>query len=92
MQRKVDELILENKALEQRMQIVSDSVLEAKKEISIWKDKSSEAQKKAGEAVKEVRGQLSKEQRRSEAYKEKALEAHQRNIEAKRVLQSLRND
>ena len=31
MQRKVDELILENKALEQRMQIVSDSVLEAKK-------------------------------------------------------------
>ena len=49
MQRKVDELILENKALEQRMQIVSDSVLEAKKEISIWKDKFSEAQKKAGE-------------------------------------------
>ncbi len=48
-QRKVDELILDNKALEQRMQIVSDSVLEAKKEVSIWKDKSSEAQKKAGE-------------------------------------------
>ena len=48
-QRKVDELILENKALEQRMQIVTDSVLEAKKEASIWKVKSSEAQKKAGE-------------------------------------------
>ncbi len=44
------------------------------------------------QAVKEVRGQLSKEQRRSEAYKEKALEAHQRNIEAKRVLESLRKD
>jgi len=39
-----------------------------------------------------VRGQLSKEQRRSEAYKEKALEAHQRNIEAKRVLESLRKN
>eukprot|EP00984_Skeletonema_dohrnii_P027759 scaffold17416_cov72-Skeletonema_dohrnii-CCMP3373.AAC.1 len=92
MQRKVDELNLENKALEQRMQIILDSMLAAKKEAGIWKDKSSEAKKKAGEAVKEVRGQLSKEQRRSEAYKEKALEAHQRNIEAKRVLESLRKD
>lgn len=49
MQRKVDELMLEKKELEQRMQIVSDSMLVAKKEANIWKDKSSEAQKKAGE-------------------------------------------
>lgn len=49
MQRKVDELVLENKALEQRMQIVSDRMLAATKEVDIWKDKSSMAQKKAGE-------------------------------------------
>ncbi len=49
MQRKVDELMLENKALEQRMQIISDRMLAATKEVDIWKDKSSMAQKKAGE-------------------------------------------
>lgn len=53
MQRKVDEMMLEKKELEQRMQIVSDSMLVAKKEANIWKDKSSEAQKKAGEVSKE---------------------------------------
>ena len=49
LQRKVDEFMLENKSLEQRVQIVSDSMLAAKKEAGIWKDKSSEAKKKAGE-------------------------------------------
>ena len=45
---------------------------------------TKEAEKRANQVVKE--------QRRSEAYKEKALEAHQRNIEAKRLLESLRNE
>lgn len=49
MQRKVDELMLEKKAFEQRMQIVTDNMVAYKKEANIWKDKSSEAQKKAGE-------------------------------------------
>jgi len=31
-------------------------------------------------------------QRKSEAYKQKALQAHQRNIEAKMVLESFRKD
>jgi chromosome segregation ATPase len=49
MQRKIDELVLEKKEFEQRMQIVTDNMVAYKKEASIWKDKSSEAQKKAGE-------------------------------------------
>ena len=49
MQRKVDELMLEKKEFEQRMQIVTGNMVAAKKEANIWKDKSSEAQKKAGE-------------------------------------------
>ena len=49
MRRKVDELELDNKALEQRMQIFSDRIIEATKEADVWKEKSSMAQKKAGE-------------------------------------------
>lgn len=38
-----------------------------------------------------VKEQLAKEKWRSNAYKEKALQAHERNVKAKDLLESLRN-
>lgn len=42
MQRKMEELVLENKALEERVQLVSDRMLAATKEAGVWKEKSSQ--------------------------------------------------
>lgn len=42
MQRKMEELVLENKALEERVQFVSDRMLAATKEAGVWKEKSSQ--------------------------------------------------
>ncbi len=42
MQRKMEELVLENKDLEERGQLVSDRMLAATKEAGVWKEKSSQ--------------------------------------------------
>mmetsp|Transcript_17199 Transcript_17199/g.36354 ORF Transcript_17199/g.36354 Transcript_17199/m.36354 type:complete len:593 (-) Transcript_17199:529-2307(-) len=85
----------EKKVLEQRVNVLNDAVASAKDDVKNIKERSDKEIAAANAAleseVDKVKEQLAKEKWRSNAYKEKALQAHERNVKAKDLLESLRN-
>ena len=82
----LEELRYENNALESKVKCSLEDIRTLEGQASSEREKAEEM---LHSEIGKAKEQLSREKRRSEAYKSKAIDAHRRSVEAKEVLDSI---
>jgi hypothetical protein len=85
----LEDVKAENKALTCKANNAMQDLSRLTKEAEVLKKYREKAEQEKHEEVGRTNNLLSKEKRRSEAYKRKALEAHHKNVKAKELLENL---
>lgn len=89
MSHRLEDVKAENKALTCKANNAMQDLSRLTKEAEVLKKYREKAEQEKHEEVGRTNNLLSKEKRRSEAYKRKALEAHHKNVKAKELLENL---